>query len=409
MLFSTLISSIKILRTNRNRTFLSILGIVIGIAAVIIIISVGAGAQSLIFNQITSVGSNLIGVLPGYSDEKGPPASVMGIIVTTLKHEDAVALKKIAGVEAVTSYVRGIESVQWQNQKTDATSIGTTAEYPQVESANMQVGNFFTTTDEEGIARVAVLGWQVWQDLFGDQNPVGETIRIKREPFRVIGVIEKKGVQGFENKDTQVFIPLETAQKLMLGIHHVNMIRLKVTGDDMVPSVLDQTKEILRERHHLAGTQPNDFTVRAATQALDTLGQITNALKFFLAGIAAISLLVGGVGIMNIMLIAVNERTREVGLRKAVGATNGNIQIQFLSEALVLTVMGGIIGIMVGAAIAAFVALVANYLGYQWHYVVTLSSIVLGVSFSSLVGIIFGWYPARRAARLEPVEALRYE
>ncbi|MFA4872970.1 MAG: ABC transporter permease [Patescibacteria group bacterium] len=409
MFFSPIKSSIKILRKSRNRTFLSILGIVIGIAAVIIIMSVGAGAQSLIFNQITSVGSNLIGVLPGYSDEEGPPASIMGIAVTTLKHEDALALKKITGVEAVTSYVRGIESIQWQNQTTDATYIGTTAEYPQVESADMEIGDFFDASSETGIARVAVLGWQVWQELFGDQSPVGETIRIKSEQFRVIGVIEKKGVQGFENKDMQVFIPLETAQKLMLGIRHVNMIRIKVVSDEMVSTALDQTKAILRERHRLTGTMPDDFTARAATQALDSLGQITNALKFFLAGIAAISLLVGGVGIMNIMLIAVNERMREIGLRKAVGATNSNIQTQFLSEALVLTVVGGVIGIIVGAAVSALVALVANYLGYQWQYVVTLSSIVLGVGFSGMVGIVFGWYPARRASKLEPVEALRYE
>ncbi len=405
----TVTTALRVLKSNKSRTFLTMLGIVIGIAAVIVIISVGAGAQSLIFNQISSVGSNLIGIMPGYSDESGPPASVLGVAVTTLKNDDGLALKKINGVVAVTSYTRGIASVQWQNQKIDATFVGTTAEYPQVEEADTLWGDFFSSTNDKGISRVVVLGFQVWQDLFGDQNPVGESVKIKGESFRVVGVINKKGVQGFENKDTLIFIPLETTQKILLGISHVSLIRVKVVDDQKVSEVLEQCRQILRERHNITGSKPDDFSARAAKQALDVLSQITNALRFFLAGIAAVSLLVGGVGIMNIMLIAVNERTKEIGLRKSIGATKRNIQKQFLIEAVILTVIGGFLGIVVGLAFSGLVAIVANYLGYEWQWVVTIPSILLAVGFSGAVGIVFGWYPARQAANLEPITALRHE
>ncbi len=405
----TVTTALRVLKSNKSRTFLTMLGIVIGIASVIVIISVGAGAQSLIFNQISSIGSNLIGIMPGYSDENGPPASVLGVAVTTLKSDDGLALKKITGVVAVTSYARGITTVQWQNQKIDATFVGTTTEYPQVEAADTLWGDFFSSADDKGISRVAVLGFQVWQDLFGDQNPVGESIKIKGENFRVVGVVNKKGVQGFENKDTLVFIPLETTQKILLGISHVSLIRVKVVDDQKVPEVLEQCKQILRERHNITDSKPDDFSARAATQALDVLSQITNALRFFLAGIAAISLLVGGVGIMNIMLIAVNERTKEIGLRKSIGATKNNIQKQFLIEAVILTVIGGLLGVVVGLAFSGLVAIVANYLGYEWQWVVTIPSILLAVGFSGAVGIVFGWYPARQAANLEPIAALRHE
>ncbi len=402
-------NSFKVLKVNKNRTILTMLGIVIGIAGVIIIMSVGAGAQSLIFNQITSVGSNLIGIMPGYSDDESPPASIMGIALTTLKNSDAQALKQIKEIESITSYARGVETVTWQNQKTDSTFIGTTSEYPLVESAEIELGNFFNQSVDKAVVREIVLGWQIWQDLFGNENPVGKRVKIKRENFRVIGVMKKRGVQGFQNQDTLVFIPLKSAQKLLLGINYVSMIRAKVTNDDDVPIVIEQIKQILREQHNVGNKKPDDFTVRAATQALDALAQITNALKLFLTCIAGISLLVGGVGIMNIMLVAVNERTHEIGLRKAIGATKSNIQTQFLIESIILTILGGIIGILIGVLFSGLIASVAKYLGYNWDFIVSVPSILLGVGVSGFVGIIFGWYPARRAAKLEPVEALRYE
>lgn len=374
-----------------------------------IIMSVGAGAQSLIFNQFAKVGTNMIGILPGYADEKGPPASVMGVVVTTLKASDADALKKIKEVTAVTSYVRGVDTVETINQKMDITYVGTTTEYPEVEKAELEFGSFFDEGQDREMARVAVLGYEVWQQLFNGDNPIGQHIKIKNENFDIIGVFKKRGTEGFENKDTMVFVPLNTAQKLLLGVEHISMIHLLVKSDNDVPVALEQIKSILRERHDIEGEMSDDFTARAAVQGLDALKQVTDALKFFLAGIAAISLLVGGVGIMNIMLVAVNERTREIGLRKAIGATFGDVQTQFLIEAAAVTILGGIIGIIFGFLISAMVAGVARYLGYDWDLVVTIPSILMGLLVSGTVGIIFGWYPARRAAGLDPVEALRHE
>jgi len=386
-----------------------VLGIIIGVAAVIIVMSVGAGAQSLIFDQINSVGSNLIGVLPGYSDENGPPASAFGVMVTTLKNDDVEAIKKVTSIEAATSYVRGVETASWQNQKVDATFVGTTDEYIRVEDAKLAMGDFFDETDSKSITREIVLGWQIYKDLFGDENPLGQKIKLKRESFRVIGVVEKRGTQGFQNQDTLVFIPLKTAQKIMLGIDHISMIRAKVADEKEIPAAIAQVEQILREEHNIKESQEDDFTVRATTEALDALKVITDALKFFLSGIAAISLLVGGIGIMNIMLVTVTERTREIGLRKAIGATKEDIQSQFLFESILITLTGGGIGIIFGVAFSALIAVSAHYLGYNWNFVVTIWSVLLGVGVSGFIGIIFGWYPARKASLLDPIVALRYE
>jgi len=402
-------TSIKLLKGNRRRTFLTVLGIIIGVAAVIVIMSVGAGAQSLIFDQINSVGSNLVGVLPGYSDDNGPPASAFGVTVTTLKQDDVDALKKIENIEAITGYVRGVETITWQNQKADASFVGTTDEYIQVENAKLAKGNFFDATTAKSITREIVLGWQIYKDLFGDENPIGQRVKLKRESFRVIGVMEKRGVQGFQNQDSLVFIPLKTAQKILLGINHLSMIRAKVSNEQNVPAVMAQMTQILRERHDIKESQDNDFTIRATTEALDVLGTVTNALSFFLSGIAAISLLVGGIGIMNIMLITVAERTREIGLRKAVGATNTDIQSQFLFESILITVVGGAIGVIIGILISSLIAVGAYYLGYNWDFVITIGSIALGFGVSAAVGMIFGWYPARKASLYDPIVALRYE
>ena len=397
------------LKTNRKRTFLTSLGIIIGVASVIVVMSVGAGAQSLIFNQISSAGSNLIGIMPGYSDEEGPPASVFGIVVTTLKDSDAKSIAKIKEIEAVTSYARGIETMQWSNKKTDATYVGTTPDYINVEDAKTIMGSFFDEEANKNMDRVVVLGWQVWKDLFENDDPIGERIKIKKESFRVIGVMSKRGTEAFQNQDTLVFIPLTAAQKLLLGINHVSMIRAKTYSEKDVEFAMTQIEEILRDNHGISSSDPSDFSVRATAQALDALGSITDALKFFLSGIAAMSLIVGGIGIMNIMLISVRERTREIGLRKAIGATSNNIQYQFLIESIVLTLFGGIIGIIIGASFSGIIAFIAKYLGYDWDYVVTVASILMGIIVSTTVGIVFGWYPARKASKLDPVVALHYE
>jgi ABC-type antimicrobial peptide transport system permease subunit len=387
------------------------LGIIIGVTSVVVIMSVGAGAQGLVLNQVKSLGSNLVGVLPGKSDDNGPPASVLGIIVTTLTTEDSEAFvgPEFPYVSASTPYVRGNATFTSGDNQTDANYVGVAASYPLVEEITVANGRFFTAEEDKGVARVAVLGSETAEKLFGDLDPVGRLIKIKRVSFRVIGVVEKRGVSGFQNQDNQIFVPVTTAQKLLLGINYVNFVRVKVSDAQYVDQTIETMKEVLRARHDIDKPENDDFSVRSTNQGLEALTSITNALKFFLAAIAAISLIVGGIGIMNIMLAAVEERTKEIGLRKAVGATNRIITLQFLIETITITFVGGVIGIILGTLISVLVATVARSQGYVWDLVITPSSIILGCSVSIAIGLIFGITPARRASRLSPIEALRYE
>jgi len=407
-------NSSRALLANKTRSFLTMLGIIIGVSAVIIIMAVGAGAQSLILAQIKGVGTDLVGVMPGKSDSKDPPASVMGIVITTLTYEDALAIAKITNVPnlaSVAAYVKGVATVSWEGNEIDTNLNGTTSGYPEVESSEVDSGRFFTTDEEKGAARVVVLGSKVKEDLFGQSDATGQKIKIKKHSFQVIGVMKEKGNVAFQNYDDQVHIPISTAQKLILGINHVNLIRGKIDNEANVGQAMDDIARTLRDRHGIADQSgiEDDFTVRSAAEALDMITTVTNALKYFLAAMAAISLIVGGIGIMNIMLVSVSERTREIGLRKAVGANRINILMQFLVEAIIVTLSGGIIGIAAGALIALLIAIGANALGYEWEFKVSIISILLAVSVSSLVGLVFGIYPANKAGKLDPIEALRYE
>jgi len=402
--------SFFVLRTNKVRSFLTGLGIIIGIAAVIVIMSAGAGAQSLIVNQLNSLGTNLIGILPGSREENGPPSAALGIVVTTLKYEDAVAIaSQVANVAAVSSYNTGLATFSWQGNKTDVTYSGVMSSYTEVEDTQVAQGRFFTDEEDRGSARVVVLGSQVAKDLFGDQNGVGQKIKIGKEFFEVIGVMKERGVSGFQNKDTIALIPSQTAQKIMLGIKYVNFIRVKINYPENIDRAQADISLLLRDRHNIRELKIDDFSVQNTKDAIKTLNTVTDALKFFLAAIAGISLLVGGVGVMNIMLAAVNERVREIGLRKAVGAKREDIMVQFLAESVTITLAGGIIGIVIGLAISSSVAVIARYLGYNWDLVISPSSIILGFSVALAVGLIFGIYPANKAAKLNSIEALRYE
>jgi len=386
------------------------LGIIIGVMAVIIVMSVGAGAQSLILNQVKSMGSNLVGILPGKADEKGPPASVMGVVITTLKDDDLKALvKEIPYFTAVSGYVKGTDTVTWGDQQTDTNFTGVNYSYIDVEDTKVEIGRFFTEDEEKGNARVAILGYEVAKDLFLDQNPIGQQIKIKKTYFNIIGVMIKRGTSGMQNQDDQIFVPLTTAQKLLLGIDHVSFARLKVDDAKNVDNAVEQAKVLLRERHNIDNPENDDFSIRSMAQGLEAITSITNALKMFLVAVAAIALVVGGVGIMNIMLAAVQERTREIGLRKAVGAKNKNIIVQFLIESVMITSIGGLIGIILGILISFIVAKVAQGMGYDWDFAVSVSSVFLGCFVSVGVGLVFGIIPARKASRLNPIEALRYE
>ncbi len=399
------------LLSRKGRAFLTILGIVIGVAGVITIISLGAGAQSLVVSQISTLGSNLIGILPGKSDETGPPAAVFGVQITTLVMEDANALlnnPRLPHLTAVAPFVRGSGTVVWQDKQVDTFYSGTTSSLPDVQNTPLEDGRFFSPQEERG-ANVVVLGYDVKEQLFGDKKAIGEVVKLENVPLEVIGVAEKQGTVAFQNQDDQVFIPLVIAQKQLLGINYLQFIRARVDSAENVKSTVTEVEKLLKERHRIKNDEDIDFSVRDLASALNLINSITNALRLFLAAMAGIALVVGGIGIMNIMLVTVSERTREIGLRKAVGATASNIRNQFLLEASTVTVLGGIIGIVVGSSLSYAIALGARYAGYTWDFVISPTSIVLAVGVSALTGIIFGLYPAVKASKLDPIEALRYE
>lgn len=407
-------NSTTALLANKTRSFLTMLGIIIGVGAVIVIMSVGAGAQSLILAQVKTFGSDLIGVLPGKSEDNGPPASVMGVVVTTLTYDDARSLenkRNVPNIVAVVAYSNGAANLQWQSFSYDTTISGVSFGYLNVEGGDIADGRFINESDEDSLNKVVVLGSTVKDELFGDSPAVGERIKIKQQLFEVIGVMEKRGTVAFQDYDDQVFIPIKTMQKLILAVDYVNAIRAKVDSEKNLNEALGDIEKTLRERHNIIqqdGSQ-DDFTARSVAQAIDVISQITDALKFFLTAMAALSLIVGGIGIMNIMLVTVRERTREIGLRKAIGANNANILNQFLLETIVVTTIGGAIGIISGVFVSFLIALVAQKLGYDWEFVITLQSVILSIGVSAIVGIVFGLYPAHKASSLEPVEALRYE
>lgn len=390
------------------------LGIIIGVSAVIIIMSVGAGAQSLILSQVKSLGSNLIGVLPGKSDNSGPPASVLGVVITTLKYGDALALdnkQRFPHVLSYVAYTKGYGTLTWNAESYDTSLSGSTVGYLATEGGEVDKGRFFTTDEERNLSRIVVLGSTVKKELFGETNPVGQRIKINKKTFEVIGVMKERGTVAFQNYDDQVFIPLLTMQKIISGVDHLGLMRIKLDGSENIKSTIADLEVLLRERHDIRDMsgKSDDFTVVNAAEALDMLSTITNALKYFLAAVAGLSLLVGGIGIMNIMLVAVTERTREIGLRKAVGAKKFHIMYQFILEAIFVTVSGGLIGIVVGIIISFLVAKVAQLLKYSWEFSISPLSIILAVTVSATIGVIFGLFPALKASRLDPMEALRHE
>lgn len=411
-LTSTLRLAFTGLKSKKTRTFLTMLGIIIGISSVIMIISVGAGAQSLILNQIKSLGSNQISIFPGASEEAGPPPSVFGTANTSLKVDDLEAInnkQNVPNLIAVTYYVRGTATMTWEGNEYNATYVATTASYPEVHDISVAEGRFLDQDEEKNLARSVVLGATVKNELFGAEDAIGQMIKIKKHQFRVVGVMAKKGTTGFENQDNYVFIPISTGQKIMLGIDYISLARVKVNSQENVDQAVKDIKAVLRDRHNLDPEELDDFSVRAQAQAIEIFSQITNSLTYFLAAIAAISLLVGGIGIMNIMLINVTERTREIGLRKALGAKRKNILSQFLIESIAVTLFGGIIGIIFGILMSLLVALIARWIGYNWDFVISVSAVFLSCSISVLVGLFFGLYPAFKASELNPIEALQYE
>ncbi|OGZ93980.1 MAG: hypothetical protein A3H69_01825 [Candidatus Sungbacteria bacterium RIFCSPLOWO2_02_FULL_47_9] len=413
---------LRLLLARRGRSFLTILGIVIGVAGVIIIIALGAGAQSLVLGQVTNLGTNLLYIEPGTSNEHGPPAQIFGLVITTLTPEDVEALRDTSRVPhavAVNASVQGASTITWRNRAVDTNFTATDYNYPKGVNFTMREGAFFTEQEDRGNASVIVLGSTVADELFAgtDVSPIGQVVKIKSTsqkepggiPLRVIGVINPRGSSFFQNQDDLVFIPLEIGQKQLLGIRYLRGIGIKVDSAEAVSSTEEDIKTLLKERHHIREDVDVDFVIRNQAEALSILSTITNALTLFLTAMAAIALVVGGIGILNIMLVTVAERTREIGLRKSVGADNAAIRNQFLLEAGTLTSLGGFIGIIVGIAVSYGAALGMRYLEYEWAFIISPTSVVLAVAVSILTGVIFGLYPAIKAAKLNPIDALRYE
>jgi len=402
----------RALLSNKTRSFLTMLGIIIGVGAVVLIVSLGAGAQSLILGQLDGFGGDLIDILPRQSDAKGPPASVFGVKVTSLKLSDAEAFrntKNLPHLTAIVAYYQTSVSLSWRDQSYDTTLQGINGDYLELDGGELVAGRFLSKEEMSTNLRLAVLGSTVADELFGGNDPIGQKIKIKNQSATVIGVMKERGQVGFSNYDNLVFVPLSFAQKDIAGVNYLSNIKVKVDNVENIEESMEAIRQTLRERHDIDNPEDDDFSVRSFRDALDLVTSITDALRYFLAAMAALSLLVGGIGIMNIMLVSVTERTREIGLRKALGATNSQVLSQFLFEAIALTLIGGLIGLLAGVFISYLASLIVRSLGYRWDFIVSLSSVLLAVGLSTLIGMIFGYYPARRASRLSPIEALRYE
>ncbi len=394
---------------KKTRTALTMLGIIIGVASVISIMSLGKGAENLITGSIQKIGTSAMSVLPGASDEKGPPASVFGIVIKTLVRKDAADISKIPHVLSVTEYARGNGEISTYKESIPGDFSGVNANYPQTEKHEVLEGRFFTEAEDNSSAKVAVIGMDIKDELFPNKSPIGEKLKINGISFQIIGLMEKKGSRAFGTSDNVIFVPLNTAHKVLLGSRHLNMIRLLVDNEDNIPKVKERIEKTLRSNHGIKNPESDDFSVRSLAQALDVFTSITLAIRFFLAAIASVSLLVGGIGITNIMLMTVKERTQEIGLRKALGAKPKDISGQFLIEAIVLTSIGGLIGIVSGIAFSFLATLIIKYFGYDWVFSIPLTSILVSFLVAVMVGLVFGVYPAKSAAKLSAINSLRYE
>ncbi len=390
------------LSANKVRSGLTILGIVIGIASVIAMVSIGQGAKASIQSSIEGLGSNLLTIMPGVIQPgRGIVSSGRGS-AQTLKEEDLAVLKDIEGIVAVSpESSRRFQVSAPTGNNTNTTVTGVLSVYPDVKNVTVANGSFLSESDTRSYSRKVVLGATVSQDLFGDNDPLGQTIRIGGSTFRVVGILATKGGYGFSGPDDTIFVPLPTMQKILAGVDYLSTISISVASKDQINSVKDVVTSALLSKHRVSDP---DFSIISLDDMLSTLSQVINTFTIFLASVAGISLVVGGIGIMNMMLTTVTERTREIGLRKAIGAKRRDINLQFLIESVALTFIGGIIGVALGWLISFLV----TYFGILQTQV-SLFSVFLSFGVSATIGIVFGYYPARRAASLNPIEALRYE
>lgn len=403
--------AITALSRNLLRTFLTVLGIVIGILLLVLVFSLGQATQKVVTGELEIYGANTIYVeikAPGLSDSSPSNTTfVEGLSITSLQENDAEAMHMIPEVTATYAAVMGYEPITSLYGEQRYTLYGTGASYVDVDPMEVEHGRYFTESEDKGLQRVAVLGSSAAEELFPGMDPLGQSVRIQGLPFKVIGVAKPQGIVFFQNMDDVVFIPLRPAQKLVLGIEHVQFFVVMIDDEEKADLVKEEMIQILADRHDTPTPDKYDFHVMTMEEGLEVLGTVTDALQILLTVLALISLVVGGVGVMNVMIVSVTERTREIGLRKALGATPRMILKQFLMEALMLTTLGGILGIALGTGLSYGASAISAYFEADLKFHVPLFAMALGFGAALLEGLVFGLYPAAKAARLHPIEALR--
>jgi putative ABC transport system permease protein len=406
---SAMLVAFRALQVNKMRSALTMLGIVIGVAAVIATVAVGTGATQRIQQQIASIGSNIIIVIPGSLTSSGLRMGT-GAAVTLSEGDARELAAQCPNVAIVAPVVRGGAQLVYENANWASIAMGITPEFLTIRDLSVAKGAPFTQHDVDAATKVVVLGQTVVDNLFGNVDPIGKTMRVKKVPFTVVGVLARKGQSPTgQDQDDIILLPLSTAKRKVLGIKSANAdavdaIMLQATNNQQMQAAQDEAEALLRQRHHLQAGQDDDFSIRNMQEIFAAQESSSKVMSLMLAAVASVSLIVGGIGIMNIMLVSVRERTREIGLRQAVGAKTRDILTQFLVEAATLSIAGGIVGIALGVAASFVISQLAD-----WQTVVGTGAVLLAVFFSALVGIGFGYYPARKAAYMDPIEALRYE
>ncbi|MEK9157408.1 MAG: ABC transporter permease [Patescibacteria group bacterium] len=402
-------SALQSLTRNKSRAILTVLGIVIGIAAVILMLSIGQGAQGLILNQVADLGSDQIFVESGAGDTEGGPPSPF--VEQTITLDDVEAMRRRGPFSFVSAQTLTNTTVNGGDASFFTNVVGVDEYQLEVFPATIASGRYFDESDVDSYAMVVVLGSDAAEDMFGDADPIGQRVTFKNGSYKVIGVLDKQGSRFFTNLDVQVYLPVTTALRNVVGSDYLTYIAARATTD--IDAAEEETRWILRDSHNLDNPEgilsKDDFAVSSQEDAAQTIGVVGSALTLLLASIAAISLVVGGIGIMNIMLVSVTERTKEIGLRKAIGATSKEVLRQFLVEAVFLTVAGGILGMLIGVGLSIVIAAILGNIVDGWELIIPPEAIVASVVVSTIVGVAFGWYPAKRAAKLDPIEALRYE
>jgi putative ABC transport system permease protein len=388
------------LLANKVRSFLATLGVIIGVASVILMLGIGEGARVKVTEEIKSFGTNLLMVRPGKRGLHGVQTSEG----ENLTLEDAEAISKVPFVKNVAPEVATMVQLKYLNKNTRSSATGSVSSHLEVRNFEIEAGRFLTDQDVRGRRKVAVIGAKVKEDLFGTIDPIGKFIKVKGINFQVVGTLKAKGDRGWFNPDDQIVVPISTAMKRLLGVDYLRNINIQVESIEKMDMVQRAIEAMMRHRHGITGGEEDDFYIRSQREYLDSMMRVSRTFTFLLAGVACVSLVVGGIGIMNIMLVTVAERTREIGIRKALGGKNRDILMQFLVESLVVSLLGGVTGIILGIGGGFAVNLSGNY-----RVIIEWLPILLGFLFSASVGVFFGYYPARKAAKLNPIDALRYE